>query len=215
MSNIDPNLCTHLIYTFVGIGTDGSVNVLDSWLDLPSGKDGFGKFTKLRQKSPGTKAMVAIGGWNEGSVKYSEVVGNPGVRARFVQNVVNFLKQHNFDGFDVDWEYPNQRQGKPADRENYIALLAELRSEFNKYGYILSVAVAAAEASASQSYLIPKLSQHVHFINLMTYDLNGSWNNFAGLNAPLYPSSRESGAQLKLNVVRVRVHLLSIINNSR
>lgn len=185
-----------MIYTFIGIGTDGSVGTLDAWADLPSGMDGFGKFTRLRQQSPGTKAMVAVGGWNEGSTKFSQVVSNPGIRARFVQNVVDFLRQYNFDGFDVDWEYPNQRGGQPSDKQNYVSLLRELRQEFDKHGYLLSAAVAAAESSASQSYLINQIFQYVHFINLMTYDFNGSWNNFAGLNAPLYGSS-------KLNVVRI------------
>ncbi|XP_043581613.1 chitinase-3-like protein 1 [Bombus pyrosoma] len=199
-TDIDPNLCTHIIYTFVGISEDGNVRILDSWLDLPNGRDGYGKFTRLRQLNPETKALIAIGGWNEGSTKYSNVVANPNVRARFVQNVIRFLKTYDFDGFDFDWEYPNQRGGKPADKENYIALLKELREEFDKHGYILSVAVAAAEVSASKSYLISQVSQYPHIINLMAYDLNGSWNNFAAINAPLYPSSEESGEQAKLNV---------------
>ncbi|XP_076759553.1 chitinase-3-like protein 1 isoform X1 [Xylocopa sonorina] len=200
VSDINPALCTHIIYTFIGITTTGDVQVLDSWLDLPNGKDGYGRFTKLRQQSPGTKAMIAMGGWNEGSIKYSEVAAKPDIRARFVQNIVNFLKKYNFDGFDFDWEYPNQRGGKPADRENFVALLRELRKEFDKHGYILSVAVGSAESSASKSYIISQVSQYVHFINLMTYDFNGSWKNVAAINAPLYPSSNESGEQAKLNV---------------
>ncbi|XP_034177248.2 chitinase-3-like protein 1 isoform X1 [Osmia lignaria lignaria] len=200
VNDIDPMLCTHMIYTFVGIITDGNVNVLDSWMDLPNGKDGFGKFTRLRESSPGTKAMVAIGGWNEGSVKYSQIAGNPATRATFVKNVVAFLKKYNFDGFDVDWEYPNQRGGKPSDKENYVALLKELREEFDKHGFILSIAVAAAEGSASKSYHISQISKYVHFINLMAYDFNGSWNRFTGMNAPLYPSARDTGDQAKLNV---------------
>ncbi|XP_076666712.1 chitinase-3-like protein 1 [Andrena cerasifolii] len=200
ISDLDPRLCTHIIYSFVGINTDGSLRVMDSWADLPSGLDGYGKFTRLREKSPGTKAMIAIGGWNEGSSKFSQVASNPGTRTQFVRNVVNFLKQYNFDGFDVDWEYPNQRGGQPSDKENYVALLRELRQAFNPLGYILSVAVAAAESSASKSYNIREVSQHVHFINLMAYDFNGSWNPKTGLNAPMYPSSRESGDQAKLNM---------------
>lgn len=199
-TDIDPTLCTHIIYTFVGIATDGNVRILDSWMDLPNGKDGYGKFTRLRQLSPNTKALIAIGGWNEGSYKYSEVAANPEIRIRFVKNVVAFLQKYNFDGFDVDWEYPNQRGGKQADKENFVSLLKELRQEFNKYNYILSIAVAGAKSSALKSYYISEISKYVHFINLMTYDLNGSWNNFAAINAPLYASSSESGAQAELNV---------------
>ncbi|XP_078035246.1 chitinase-3-like protein 1 isoform X1 [Augochlora pura] len=201
INDINPNLCTHMIYSFIGINTDGTVRVMDAWADLPDGggKDGFGKFV-ARSKQGGAKAMIAIGGWNEGSIKFSQVVANPGIRSNFVQNVVKFLQQYNFDGFDVDWEYPNQRGGQPNDRQNFVALLRELRQALDSHGYILSVAVGAAEKSASQSYIINQVAQYVHFINLMAYDMNGSWNNWAGLNAPLYPASRESGDQAKLNV---------------
>ncbi|XP_015439740.1 PREDICTED: probable chitinase 3 [Dufourea novaeangliae] len=130
--------------------------------------------------------MIAVGGWNEGSNKFSQVVSNPGTRARFVQNVVDFLRKYNFDGFDVDWEYPNQRGGQPSDKQNFVNLLRELKSAFSPHGYILSVAVAAVASSASQSYNIRDVAEQVDFVNLMAYDMNGSWNSFTGENAPLY-----------------------------
>lgn len=178
---------------------------MDSWQDLPDnwGKDGFGRFNKLRELSPETKTLIAIGGWNEGSAKYSAVVSNPTIRARFVKNVVEFVRKHNFDGFDVDWEYPNQREGKSEDVQNYISLLRELRTEFDKYGLILSAAVSAAEPSASQSFDIPAMSKYLHFINVMAYDLHGAWEKVTGLNAPLYKRKGESENDLKLNVVSV------------
>ncbi|XP_012137363.2 chitotriosidase-1 [Megachile rotundata] len=191
VSDIDPTLCTHLIYAFTGITADGDVRVVDNWLDLPDGKDGFGKFTRLRQSSPNTKIMVAMGGWNESSSTFSQVASNPATRAKFVRNVVKFLKQYNFDGFDLDWEYPNQRGGQASDKQNFVALLRELRQEFDKHGYLLSIASAAAESLAAKSYIISQVAQYVHFINLMTYDFNGSWNRHTGLNAPLYSSSKD------------------------
>ncbi|KAL6255476.1 hypothetical protein P5V15_013812 [Pogonomyrmex californicus] len=202
ISYIQPHLCTHLIYTFIGINTEGDVRVLDAWQDLPDnwGKDGFNRFNKLREQSPETKTLIAIGGWNEGSAKYSSVVSKPAIRAKFVKNVIDFMKRYKFDGFDVDWEYPNQRGGKLEDVQNYISLLKELRSEFDKHGFILSAAVAAAETSASLSYDIPAMSKYLHFINVMAYDLHGAWEKVTGHNAPLYPRKGESGNDLKLNV---------------
>jgi len=211
---IQPNLCTHLIYTFVGIGENGEVRVLDSWQDLADnyGKNGFGRFNQLRKQSPETKTLIAIGGWNEGSAKYSAVVANPTTRANFVKNVVAFVQKYGFDGFDVDWEYPNQRGGNQADVKNYISLLKELRTEFDKHGLILSAAVAAAETSASLSYDIAEMSKHLHFINLMSYDLHGAWEKTTGHNAPLYAQKSETGNELKLNVVSIwllSAHLIS------
>ncbi|XP_076684086.1 chitotriosidase-1-like [Andrena cerasifolii] len=138
--------------------------------------------------------------WNEGSTKFSQVVSDPGTRTQFVQNVVNFLRQCNFDGLDVDWEYSNQRGGQPFDMDNYAAFLTELKQAFDPHGYILSVAVAAVESSVSKSYNIREVPQQVDFINLKAHDFNSSWNSNTGFNGPIYASSRESGDQAALNM---------------
>jgi len=39
-------------------------------------------------------------------------------RDRFADSVVTFVKTYNFDGLDLDWEYPTQRGGKPEDKVN-------------------------------------------------------------------------------------------------
>ena len=38
--------------------------------------------------------------------KYSKLVNSPSARAKFVRHAVNFIEEHNFDGLDLDWEYP-------------------------------------------------------------------------------------------------------------
>ena len=43
----------------------------------------------------------------------------------------------------------------------------------------------------------------VDFINLMTYDLHGSWEKVTGHNSPLYARSAETGDDRDLNMVSV------------
>jgi chitinase len=38
VETIDPNLCTHLIYAFVGINSDAEVTILDPWNDIQMGE---------------------------------------------------------------------------------------------------------------------------------------------------------------------------------
>lgn len=73
---------------------------------------------------------MAMGGWNEGSSKYSQVVCNPSTRSKLVQSIVSFVKNNGLDGFDIDWEYPAQRGGGANDRQCYSAFLQELSPIF-------------------------------------------------------------------------------------
>lgn len=52
-----------------------SVQVLDPWNELCDnyGKCAFDRFTDLKQKNTNLKTLLAVGGWNEGSAKYSNV----------------------------------------------------------------------------------------------------------------------------------------------
>ncbi|XP_049812473.1 chitinase-3-like protein 1 [Schistocerca nitens] len=196
---IQPELCTHLVYGFVGITSAGEVKILDPWMDLPSGKNGYNRFNSL--KSANTKTLIAIGGWNEGSTTFSAVANDPTLRARFAQNAAAFVGKYGFDGLDVDWEYPANRGGAASDLVAFVELLKALRTEFDKYGYILSAAVGAARNLIGTGYDVPQLSKYLDFINLMAYDLHGSWDQKTGQNAPLYASSADTTeAERQLNV---------------
>ena len=104
-------LCTHIIYSFAGLDTDTSkIKSLDPWLDLgdggSTGRRTFLLTTELKRRNPELKVSLAIGGWNEGSEKYSKMAADPAKRAIFVKSVLKMLRDYNFDGFDLDWEYP-------------------------------------------------------------------------------------------------------------
>ena len=59
-------------------------------------------------KKYGIKVNVAIGGWNDSEGdKYSRLVNNPSARRKFVDHVIGFIEKYNFDGLDLDWEYPS------------------------------------------------------------------------------------------------------------
>jgi len=161
IENIDPNLCTHAIYGFAALNEDATIKVFDPWMDLPDdwGKAGYRRFNDMRKVNPTLKTLIAIGGWNEGSIKYSQVFSTAAARAKFVQDAVSFVQKYGFNGLDLDWEDPGQRGGSPTDVENFTELIKALRVEFDKNGLLLTAAVAAAEFSFTQSYDIPALVQ--------------------------------------------------------
>nr|AIU92929.1 chitinase 3 [Macrobrachium nipponense] len=197
----DPFLCTHLNYAFAGLGADYAIKVLDPWNDLcdEGGKCGFNRFTKLKEKNPDLKTLLSVGGWNEGSSRYSLMAADPASRRTFVDSTMALLKEHNFDGIDLDWEYPTQRGGSPDDYVNFVTLLKELAEALHPEGMLLTAAVSAGKDTIDPSYDVPGMSEHLDLINIMTYDLHGSWDKYTHHHSILYPHPKDEGYALTLN----------------
>lgn len=198
MENIDPTLCTHVIFTFVGLTSSGGVEILNPGNEISL--KALERFVNLKTLNPNLKVLVAMGGYNEGSTVYSNVAASAYLRSAMVENVIGFLRQYGFDGFDLDWEYPGMEGGAPADKQNFIALLQLFRQRFDELGYIFTAAVGVTDRHISPAYDIPNMVKYLHYINLMAYDLHGDWDLVTGQNAPLYASSLESSAFNALNV---------------
>lgn len=64
------------------------------------------KTLQLKEQNPCLKVLIAIGGWTEGSEKYSVVAETEESRNEFADNAIKFVIYHGFDGLDIDWEYP-------------------------------------------------------------------------------------------------------------
>ncbi|OTF83884.1 mite allergen-like protein (Chitinase-like) [Euroglyphus maynei] len=168
------------------------------------------RMVNLRTYNPNLTTMISLGGWNEGSDKYSMMVRDPAKRKVFIQSVLNLLAEFDLDGLDLDWydddsiftlinlislfrEYPamqasgdsDRKPGRTEDKEDYINLLRELHEAFRPHGYALSAAVSAGKPTIDRAYNIPEMSKYLDFINLMSYDYHGGWENHTGHNAPL------------------------------
>ncbi|KAG7160183.1 chitinase 2-like 3 [Homarus americanus] len=209
IENIDPTLCTSLIYSFVGLDeTSLTIKSLDPEYDF--NKKALERFVNMKSLNPRLKVLVAIGGWTEGSKKYSAMAKTAASRKTFIKSAVKFIQEHKFDGLDLDWEYPANRGGVPEDKENFVELVKELRQEFNKYGWMLTAAMAAGKSTIETAYDIDDLAQYLDFIHIMAYDYHGKWDGKTGHNAPLYPRDDESDVEKTLNVdTTVKLYLKS------
>ena len=96
------------------------------------------------------------------------------------KNIANFIKEHNLDGVDIDWEYPGApdlpwigAERSPDEGANFLAFLVVLKNLLP--GKTVSIAAPSSHWYLRQ-YPIQQMSKIVDYIVFMTYDLHGQWD---------------------------------------
>ena len=114
-------------------------------------------------------------------------------RDTLITNMIAFANKYEFDGIDIDWEYPGTSLAGIAsdrsDKENYTLLLAELRKTLDTYreGMLVTTAVGGDVYFALQTDM-KEASRYLDYVQLMTYDLQGGFQKVTGHHAALYHS---------------------------
>lgn len=205
IAELDGSRLTHINYAFAKIGADLKIAVGDSFADLEKKFPGdkvtdrfhgnFNQLLKMKQRHPQLKTFISVGGW-AWSGRFSNVALTDYSRSVFADSAVKFIVKYGFDGVDIDWEYPVKggapgNAARPADKRNFTLLMQKLREKLDmqerKDGktYLLSFTGAAGTHYTSNVEL-SKLQQYSDFINIMSYDVHGTWDALTGLNAPLH-----------------------------
>lgn len=200
--NLDPNLCTHIIYAFYGL-KDSKLVPTEDIDNGDSDQAPFKRIIALKQLNPNLKVMLAVGGWMMGYAPFRQLTENAYRQTYFIFEVIEFLRKRQFDGLDLCWEFPRGVE----DKEKFSNLVRELRESFDgeakssgKPRLILSAAVPASFEAISAGYDVPTINKYLDFMNVMTYDFHGDWEQVVGHNSPLFPLNSATPYQKKLTL---------------
>ncbi len=208
--DIPADKINYINYAFANIdNVNGTIMLGDAYADIDKFYEGdswepgslrgsFHRLQILKDENPHVKTLISVGGWTW-SHYFSDIALTADSRATFAASCVDFIQQYEFDGVDLDWEYPvsgglSSNIYRPEDKENFTLLLAELRSQLDQAGdYLLTIA-APSSSIIQENLEIDQIYQYLDWINVMTYDMHGPWGDpqadpVTHFNTPLYIAS--------------------------
>ncbi|KAM6947511.1 acidic mammalian chitinase-like [Lycodopsis pacificus] len=210
--NIDPFLCTHVIYALSTINSFNQIIPIE-WND----EEQYSRLNNFKNVNPALKTLLSVGGTVNGLSPFIGVVGRPEGRAAFIRSAISYLRTHNFDGLNLAWEYPGHNGSPQQDKERFTLLVTELSKAFEdeakdnrKTQLLLSANVASFLPTIDRAYEVNKIADSFDFINVMTYDYHGHWEAATGHNSPLYRSPVDSGSHIHHNINSSISHWLAL-----
>ncbi len=145
---------THINYAFLIPNRDGTFAPLNNpW-----------KIEEIvrRAHEHGVQVLISVGGWGWDE-QFETLAADPASRAVFVRDLVEIVARYDFDGADIDWEYPDPGPSS----QNFLALMTELRAALPQDKLLTMAVVALGEHGAG----IPtETFALTDFVNIMAYD---------------------------------------------
>lgn len=179
---------THIIFSFCHL-TGNKLTV-----DNPRDAQTIKKLVTLKKRNKSLKVLLSLGGWG-GCKSCSDVFSSSEGRKEFSNSVLELNKIFQSDGIDLDWEYPvvegyPGHAYKPEDKQNFTALLKELRKTLGN-NYEISFAAGGFQSFLDEAVEWKEVINEVDRINLMTYDLVNGNSIVTGHHTGLYSSPEQ------------------------
>ena len=110
--------------------------------------DTYKRLANLKLKDPSLKVFVTVGGWDFNNLgptatTFSDLAASIPAQRSFAKSLLSFMATYNFDGVDIDWEYPGpNRYGRKADYVNFPIFIENLKVALRASGGRDGVSVA-------------------------------------------------------------------------
>ncbi|MGB0184584.1 MAG: glycosyl hydrolase family 18 protein, partial [Opitutales bacterium] len=150
----------------------------------------------------GKSVILSIGGAYpaEMAESFYEIARDATKRATFVANCLNYLKTYNYDGIDIDWEFPKidpdeNRNDRPHMTQLMTDLYAAVKAEDEDY----IVMFGTGPGWHMGSYDFTALKDHCDFFFYFGYDWRTTSPDNDGINTIGPMSTPNSGPQWTTN----------------
>ncbi|MBS1491798.1 MAG: glycoside hydrolase family 18 protein [Bacteroidetes bacterium] len=188
-SVMEASRLSHINYAFVDIKDNLA------WLhNEKTDTVNFRNLNKLKLKNPDLKILISVGGWIW-SKHFSDAVLTEASTRLFAQSAVQIVAQYHLDGVDIDWEYPgmvgDSNVFRPQDRTGYTNLFKNLREELDALSkktnkkYLVTTAIGGSREFLQHTQM-EMAQKYLDYINLMSYDFDGTYDNMAAHHSNLY-----------------------------
>jgi len=210
VDSIAPEKLTHIIFSFC--------HLKGNTLQVVNSRDAatITNLVALKKRNPSLKVLLSLGGWG-GCETCSDVFSTEKGRKEFSQSVLQLNKFFKSDGIDLDWEYPvvegyPGHMFTPADKQNFTALIKELRKTLGSE-YEISFAAGGFQKFLEQAVEWKDVVSDVDRINLMTYDLINGYSTTTGHHTALYntPDQKESTDNAVKYLIKIGVPANKIV----
>ena len=154
-------MCNVVNYAFFGVNTSGTLTVNNSSL-VPQ--------VVAKAKANNAKVFMSINDDSgDGKTNFKTMAATATGRNSFIKNVMANVKQYNFDGVDVDWEFPSTADGTDV---TFTLLIKELSDSLHRDAkYYLTIAVTAGKYAGSiRDAIKTEIFTYVDWLNVMAYD---------------------------------------------
>lgn len=131
----------------------------------------------LQAHNSGIRVLLSVQGYGSEGVNFSDAAATSEGRKKLAKSMLDFVKTYNFDGIDIDWEYPGYQTGRSTavDKANYTLLMKEIYNTLKAEdsSYLLTAAIPGGPWGPTR-FDLGGCSAYLDYINIMTYDLNSS-----------------------------------------
>lgn len=111
---------TAINYAFALVNTSGKLQAVENTAKLDA--------LVQQAHQHGVEVFISVGGWNDGDDSaFHAFAGSSATREIFAEDVLAFVLDHQLDGADIDWEYPDAGQSA----RDYTALMTLLATRLH------------------------------------------------------------------------------------